>query len=46
MIHSSGGGADGESLYPGLIAVKGALYGTTYFCGTYFYGTVFEIKQP
>jgi uncharacterized repeat protein (TIGR03803 family) len=46
VLHSFGGGTDGETPYPGLIDVKGALYGTTYFGGAYFYGTVFEIKKP
>jgi|SRR5579871_635534 len=46
VLHSFAGGGDGENPYPGLVAVKGRLYGTTYFGGAYNYGTVFEIKKP
>jgi uncharacterized repeat protein (TIGR03803 family) len=46
VLHSFGGGADGKNPYPGLIYVKDALYGTTYFGGTYNYGTVFKIEKP
>ena len=43
VLHSFGGG-DGEEPYAGLIAVKGSLYGTTAFGGSYDAGTVFSIS--
>jgi uncharacterized repeat protein (TIGR03803 family) len=44
VLHNFGNGADGAILYSGLIAdASGNLYGTTYFGGAYFYGTVFEL---
>jgi uncharacterized repeat protein (TIGR03803 family) len=46
VLHSFAAGGDGQNPYPGLTDVNGKLYGTTYFGGAYFYGTVFEIKKP
>ncbi|MGA7459437.1 MAG: choice-of-anchor tandem repeat GloVer-containing protein [Candidatus Korobacteraceae bacterium] len=44
VLHSFGNGADGLTLYSGLISdAAGNLYGTTYYGGTYGYGTAFEL---
>lgn len=40
-----GGSRDGEWPVPGLVNVKGTLYGTTRFGGANGYGTVFSITQ-
>lgn len=44
VLHSFGGGADGEVPYAGLIALNGTLYGTTAFGGAHDAGTVFRIS--
>ena len=51
VLHSFGNGSDGFAPHAGLIAVKGALYGTTYGsfgssgeCYSYGCGTVFEMS--
>jgi uncharacterized repeat protein (TIGR03803 family) len=46
VLYTFGGRTDGGNPYPGLVKVMGKLYGTTYFGGTYNYGTVFEIRKP
>lgn len=43
VLHSFGGSGDGAAPMAGLVSVKGALYGTTYFGGTNNIGTVFKI---
>jgi uncharacterized repeat protein (TIGR03803 family) len=43
VVHAFGGGTDGQGPSGGLIHVKGMLYGTTAFGGTYDGGTVFAI---
>ncbi|HEX4113828.1 MAG TPA: choice-of-anchor tandem repeat GloVer-containing protein [Stellaceae bacterium] len=43
VLHSFGSGMDGTGPYAGLVDVKGTLYGTTYYGGTYDDGTVFAL---
>jgi uncharacterized repeat protein (TIGR03803 family) len=43
VLHSFGSGSDGAEPEAGLIDVRGTLYGTTYFGGTYSGGTVFSL---
>lgn len=43
-LYSFRGGDDGWYPYAGLIAVNGALYGTTYYGGRNNYGTVFKVS--
>ena len=45
VLHSFGGGIDGEQPYAGLVqGTDGALYGTTYLGGSNRAGTVFKIN--
>jgi uncharacterized repeat protein (TIGR03803 family) len=44
VLHSFGGGMDGNSPYGGLIDVKGTLYGTTFNGGVHGFGTVFSVS--
>jgi uncharacterized repeat protein (TIGR03803 family) len=45
VLYSFGGGAsDGSEPHASLIDVKGTLYGTTEFGGTYGWGTVFSVS--
>jgi uncharacterized repeat protein (TIGR03803 family) len=48
VLHSFGGGSDGANPYSGLIFdASGALYGTTYYGGGYYYaGTLFQLTPP
>ena len=44
LVHSFAGTPDGENPLAGLVVdPAGNIYGTTYYGGTYGYGTVFEI---
>jgi uncharacterized repeat protein (TIGR03803 family) len=46
VLHSFNGKSDGAVPYGGLIRDKaGNLYGTTYFSGTYGYGTLFKVTR-
>jgi uncharacterized repeat protein (TIGR03803 family) len=45
VLHSFGGGTDGQYSLAGLIEVKGTLYGTTYAGGANGQGTVFAINR-
>ena len=44
-LYNFRGGSDGGEPAAGLVAVKGALYGTTLYGGTHNAGTVFEITK-
>jgi uncharacterized repeat protein (TIGR03803 family) len=45
VVYAFSGGSDGANPVANLIAVKGALYGTTEGGGAYGYGTVFELEK-
>ena len=44
VLHNFGNGTDGAGPVASLIEVKGTLYGTTIYGGTYDYGTVFALR--
>jgi uncharacterized repeat protein (TIGR03803 family) len=44
VLHSFKGGTDGQYPYAGLIALDGAVYGTTYQGGASDAGTVFKLS--